>query len=262
MFDPKIALLRSEEKLNEVVLRLLRFCGVSAGRVISQFHFFPEKPSLGHWSLATDTGLNLFELEEENLVNLALRTAFLRGLCEYEPLLCLSQDTALSLSVVHAMVADRLHLILDEMADAVGDRPLSGPFLFAVALPVLDKQLKALQWGPSLPLAFSHWIDKKTIRLFEGILTEAELHRHYEFSLQRYVETMSVEADHLIDLFETAHKKNWVDQQVSAAAEEVQKLQRQISDLGWEAKAKVFAELIAPEMVKLRVAVGQLEKRN
>ncbi len=41
---------------------------------------------------------------------------------------------------------------------------------------------------------------------------------------------------------------------------EIQKLQEQSSDMGWEAKVKVFLALLMPKMGDLRKRVDQLEK--
>jgi glutamine synthetase len=205
-----------------------------------------------------------------------------------------SAHCALPIAVIHAIVADSLQLILDEIADVVKDRKLAGEALFAAALPVLRKHLKAAEptlfggnnysseWEEEaaqrgLPNirrsfhAFAQFIEKKTARLFEGILTEEELHSRYEILIEQYAKTMNIEANLMVDLFQTqilpAAQKDMLQrglkepliEEAIDACEEVKKLQKQTADLGWEAKAKVFCELIAPKMAELRKKVDQLE---
>lgn len=49
-------------------------------------------------------------------------------------------------------------------------------------------------------------------------------------------------------------------EQAIAAVDEMEKIQKQTSDLGWEAKAKVFCELVAPKMEQARKSVDLLEQ--
>ena len=102
-------------------------------------------------------------------------------------------------------------------------------------------------------------------------MSEEELRSRYEILLEQYAKTVNIEADLMIELFQTqilpAAQKDMVQrgirepliEQAMAAAEEVKKLQAQTADLGWEAKAKVFCELIEPKMAELRKKVDQLE---
>ena len=41
---------------------------------------------------------------------------------------------------------------------------------------------------------------------------------------------------------------------------EIEKVQKQTVDLGWEAKGKVFCEIVAPKMSHARIMIDQLEK--
>ncbi len=205
-----------------------------------------------------------------------------------------SAHCGLPICMIHAIVADRLQLILDEISDAIGDQKLSGEALFVAALPTLRKHLKAAQpvlysgnnystdWeqeatARGLPnirksfQAFAQFIDKKSISLFEGILSEEELHSRYEIMVEQYAKTMNIETNLMIELFQTqilpAAQKDMVQrgirepliEQALDVAKELKKLQFQIADLGWEAKAKVFCELIAPKMDEFRAKVDQLE---
>jgi glutamine synthetase len=349
-----------------------------------------EKPFKGingsgkhcNWSLATDTGLNLFDPQENSLVFVTMLTATLRAVHEHAALLrasiasagndhrlggseapptilsiylgealeqfvhSLIHDTknegrrkaidlglsaiprheidpsdrnrtsffaftgnkfefravgssahpALPVAMLNAIVADSLQLILDEIADVLKDRKLTGDALFAAALPVLRKHLKAAEpilfggnnyspeWEkeaekrglPNIRKSFpamSAFVDKKTAQVFSGILTEEELHSRYEVMVEQYAKAMRIEANLMLELFYTsilpAAQKDMLlrgieeplIREASRAAEELQKGVEQTHDLGWEAKAKVFCELLAPKMAELREKVDQLEQR-
>lgn len=205
-----------------------------------------------------------------------------------------SAHCGLPIAVINAIVADSLQLILDEIADAIKDRKLTGEALFAAALPVLRKHLKIAEpvifggnnyseeWekeaeARGLPNirksfhAFAQFLEKKTIRLFKGILSEEELHSRYEVMVEQYAKSMNVEANLMIELFQTqilpAAQKDMLQRglreplidQAIADCEEIKRLQAQTYDLGWEAKAKVFCELIGPKMAEMRKKVDQLE---
>ncbi len=321
-----------------------------------------EKPFMGingsgkhnNWSVATDTGLNLLDPQENSLVFITLLTAIIRAVYEHAALLRASiasagndhrlggneapptilsiylgealqkiverilhgkkgettlrtidlglmavprheadpsdrnrtsffaftgnkfefravgasANCAWPITVINAIVADSLELILDEVASEIGDRTLSGEALFEAALPVLQKHLKgsqkilfsgngySIEWEKEalergLPNirksfhAFDQFIQKKSIRIFEG--------------------------DLMIDLFQTqilpAAQKDMILRgveepligQAIRAAGEIKKMQSQLLDMGWEAKGKIYCELIAPKMGELRFFVDQLE---
>ncbi len=347
-----------------------------------------EKPFMGvngsgkhnNWSLATDTGLNLLDPQENSLVFIAMLTAVLRAVHEHAALLRASiasagndhrlggseapptilsvylgealenfveglihgkknaiqlksidlglmaiprheadasdrnrtsffaftgnkfefravgssAHCALPISIINAIVADSLQLILDEINDVLKDRKLTGDALLNAAMPVLRKHLKAAEpvlfggdnysaaWEEEaakrgLPNirrsfhAFAEFLDKKTTRLFQGILTEEELHSRYEIMVEQYAKAMNIEVNLMVELFQTqilpaaqkdmhqrGLKEPLIDSSI-ALCEELKKLQSQTFDLGWEAKAKVFCELIAPKMAELRKKVDQLE---
>lgn len=205
-----------------------------------------------------------------------------------------SAQCALPICVINAIVADSLQLILDELASAVGDRSLNGEALFEAALPVLRKHLKSAQkvlfsgnnysmeWEreaaerglPNIRKSFhalAQFIEKKSVRVFEGILTEDELHSRYEIWVEQYVKTMQIETNLMIEMFQTqvlpAAQKDMIQRglqeplivQAIKAAGELKKLHSQTGDLGWEAKGKVYCELIVPKMAELRSFVDQLE---
>lgn len=205
-----------------------------------------------------------------------------------------SATCALPVSVINAIVADSLELILDEIGNAVGDKNLEGPSLFQAALPVLKKHLSQSQsvifsgnnysqeWEKEaekrgLPNirrsyhAFREFLDKKAIRSFQDILSEEELKSRYEIMVQQYAKTINIEANLMVELFQTqilpAAQKDFIARrmevpQVEAAmqvAEEMKKIQEQSSDIGWEAKGKVYCELLVPKMDELREKVDELE---
>lgn len=347
-----------------------------------------EKPFMGingsgkhnNWSVATDTGLNLLDPQENSLVFITLLTAVLRAVHEHAALLRASiasagndhrlggseapptilsvylgealekiverilhgkkgettlrtidlglmavprheadpsdrnrtsffaftgnkfefravgasAHCALPITVINAIVADSLQLILDEIGSAVGDRTLNGEALFAAALPVLQKHLKASQkvifggnnYSPEwekeaeergLPNirrsfhAFDQFTQKKSISVFEGILNESELHSRYEVMVEQYVKTMQIEANLMIEIFQTqilpvaqkdmmlrGIKEPLIDQAIRSAGE-IKKFQSQLVDMGWEGKGKIYCDLIAPKMAELRSFVDQLE---
>lgn len=205
-----------------------------------------------------------------------------------------SAHCALPITVINAIVADSLNLILDEMASAVGDKRLTEEALFSAALPVLKNHLKrsqkivfsgnnySLEWkkeaeARGLPNirksihAFAQFIEKKNKPVFEGILSEEELSGRYEIMIEQYVKTVLIEANLMIELFQTeilpAAQKDMrargieepLIQKASLANAELKKLLLQLSDMGWEAKGKAISELVLPKMAELRFFVDQLE---
>lgn len=205
-----------------------------------------------------------------------------------------SANCSLPICVINAIVADSLQLILDEIADAVGDQRLHETDLFEAAMPVLRKHLKgaepvifsgnnySAEWekeaeARGLPNirksfhAFHQFIEKKNIRVFEGILNEEELRARFEVMVEQYVKTMNVELNLIVEIFQTQilpaaqkdmRQRGLEEPLIAEAIEttlELKKLQSQILDLGWEAKGRVFAELIGPKMMELRQKVDALE---
>ncbi len=205
-----------------------------------------------------------------------------------------STHSALPVTVIQAMVADSLHLILDEAASVIGDRQFKETALFEMMAPILAEYLTASQrvfWNRGSPSAEwgeepsqkqssdrqngfpmqAHWVDKKTVRIFEGVLSEEELHRLYHIEVERYVKTMRLEVDLMIELFQTqilpAAQKDMIQRGVeepfidsaSKVAQEMKKLQLQTEDMGWEGKGSVYCELIQPKTVEFRVILDQLE---
>lgn len=201
---------------------------------------------------------------------------------------------AIPITVINAIVADSLELILDEISAAINDRKLSEEELFKTSLPILQKHLlksqkvifsgnnysedwekEALERGlPNIRKGFDslqQFIQKKTISVFEEILSEEELHSRYEILVEQYGKVMQIESEVMIELFQTQilpaaqkdMRKRGVEepliQKASDSLADLKKLLFQMSDMGWEAKGKVFCELIYPKMAELRFFVDQLE---
>src|SRR3989338_2262952 len=231
-----------------------------------------------------------------------------------------SAHPAFPITVINAIVADSLALILDEISDAIGTEKNPSPeMLLGRALAVLRKHLKRSQavlfngngysaeWEkeaeqrglPNIKRsfhAFAKILEKKAERAFEGILTPAELHSRYEVLVERYVKTMNIEVNLMIELFRTQtppaallDQKNRAEsigaleaialepdsQQVDSlqelssligeaigAVNELEKVQKQNFDLGWEAKGKVFCEILAPKMAEARSLIDRIEKKS
>ena len=205
-----------------------------------------------------------------------------------------SASCALPISVINAVVADSLDLILDEISNEVKDHKVTGSNLFQAALPVLKKHLKESQsvifsgnnysqeWReeaekrglPNIKRsdhAFHEFLNKKAIRAFEDILSEEELKSRNEILIQQYAKTINIEINLMIELFQTqllpAAQKDFTQRNMKEPlvdeamklAQELKTLQEQSSDMGWEAKGKVYSELVIPKMDELRKVVDQLE---
>ena len=225
-----------------------------------------------------------------------------------------SQVCAFPMTILNAIVADSLQLILDEIDDVVQDQhAISEAALLELALPVLRKHLRSAasvifggdsysdEWSEQardrgLPNmmrsfhSFSEFRQKKSLRVLEDVFTEEELLSRYEIIVEDYAKTLNIEANVMIEMFQTqllpAIQKDLErrfalldsaqslgirmgDAQVRQMCalleeavgycEEVKKLQDQSSEMGWEAKGRVFCELISPKMEELRKNVDDLE---
>jgi glutamine synthetase len=203
-----------------------------------------------------------------------------------------SQNCAFPISVLNAIVADSLELILDELGDAN---------TFEAALPILRKHLQkalpvvfegnnyAVEWHeeaqkrglPNIPRsyhAFSELLQKKSIRVLEGVLTEREIHSRHEILIEQYAKTMLIEVQAMLDLFQThiapavqkdrerrpsakktVEKMAHLLEEGEKSSDEIRTLLDQSKEMGFEAKGKVLCELIAPKMAELRAHVDALE---
>lgn len=142
--------------------------------------------------------------------------------------------------------------------------------------------------------AFSELNAPKTIAIFQGVLSEEELKSRFEVAVECYVKKFSIETHLLLELFRTEIlPASIADQKARAnaiqtymqvtnlsqphlckivekigqtiemaieAMDEIEKIELQTKDFGWEAKGKVFAEILAPKIEKARTLVDSLEK--
>jgi glutamine synthetase len=228
-----------------------------------------------------------------------------------------SAHCGLPMTVLNSIVADTLELIMDELEEHVQEKNLSEDALLQKTLPFLQKHLKlaepvlfggngyTAEWEreaeqrglPNIRKsfhAFSMLLDPKTIRVFDGILTEEELHARYEVLVEQYVKTVNIEANLMVDLFRTQilpaalfDQKNRATSlrslgdlkldppadllaslqtfstlisHANLAIDEIVKIQHQSSDFGWEAKGKVYTELLTVKMSHARALVDHLEE--
>lgn len=51
--------------------------------------------------------------------------------------------------------------------------------------------------------SFAYLNDARTARVFQGIFSEEELHSRYEVLVERYVKTVSIDANLMVELFRT-----------------------------------------------------------
>ena len=138
--------------------------------------------------------------------------------------------------------------------------------------------------------AFGELRTKKAVRVLEDVFTEEELASRFEILNEEYAKTLNIEANVMVEMFQTQilpavqkdlerrfalldaaqnfgmkMKKGTVErmcellEDATQIAEEVKKLQDQSSEMGWEAKGRVFCELIVPKMEELRKFVDELE---
>lgn len=203
-----------------------------------------------------------------------------------------SAHSALPITIINAIVAESLHLILDEIADVVKDTRPSN--LFALAAPVLRKHLSGASdvlfegnnyssdWHleatrrnlPNLSTlaAYAHLTSNKAVHLFQNILTAPELHSRQEVFIERYAKTLNIELNLSLELFYTqvlptvqkdcrqrGQELPPILQQALDLADELKKNQGQLKELGYEARAKIFMELLLPKQQMLRIFVDELE---
>ncbi len=227
-----------------------------------------------------------------------------------------SANCAWPITVINAIVADRLTTILDELESAIKDhKTLTDEQRLHRALPILQKHLL-----PSLAILFSgngyskEWTDeanardlpniaksfhtfehlhsKKAQRLFDDILSVHELESRVEIFYERYAKQMNIETNLAIELFHTLilpavqkdlhtkattiqklaqagvhsqhqtniliHISQLLDQAIQSCIE-IETYQKQTQGLGWQAKGRVFCDLLAPAMIPFRQTIDELE---
>ena len=182
-----------------------------------------------------------------------------------------SAHCSLPVTTINAVVADSLHLILDEIGDAMGDSKD-----LKLALKVIRKHLKGAsavifggdayseKWEAEakkrgLPNirdsfhAFAQFLDKNSRRAFQGIFTEKELHSRYEILIEQYVKMVMIELRLMIELFRT--------QILPAALEDQKKRGKALQAIGGKngAQSKALKEFSAA-IQKAMEAIDTLEK--
>lgn len=131
-----------------------------------------------------------------------------------------SSVPAFPVTILNAIVADRLHLILDEIEEGGKATPLEK------ALPILKKHFKAAlpvifggnnysqEWHQEaekreLPNfsssfhAFHALQDKKSIRALQNVFEEKELESRFVLLVEEYAKTVSIESNLMLELFTT-----------------------------------------------------------
>jgi glutamine synthetase len=226
-----------------------------------------------------------------------------------------SAHPALPITVLQAIVADALCLIVDELEEAVSKKT-EGLSFYDLALSVVRKHFKmakpvlfggnaytseweqeaAIRGLPNIKKSFhsfDQFLEPKSIRAFQGILTQEELSARYEVAVEQYAKMMNIEAHLMLELFRTHILPSALrDQKMRGkslkvlsdlgisldpsvletlkkmasstgaalhAIDEIEKVLFQMYDLGWEAKAKVFCDLASLKMEAARHCVDRLE---
>ncbi|MDP1608204.1 MAG: glutamine synthetase III [Chlamydiales bacterium] len=226
-----------------------------------------------------------------------------------------SASCAWPMTVLNAIVAESLHLLIDKIEKEV-EGLVSVDEKWEKAAPVLQATFQAAQpilfsgngyssqWREEakqrgLPFSFhSHdayqaLLTNHTLKVFEGILTDKELHSRYDIFVEQYAKIVLIEAKTMIELFRTqilpaclTAQEKWARSihalvelkievssrlkdgletlsaligEAVAAVDEVHRVMHQAEDLGWDAKAKVLAELVTPKMGQARSVIDQLE---
>ncbi|MBX9745225.1 MAG: hypothetical protein K2X08_08460, partial [Chlamydiales bacterium] len=226
-----------------------------------------------------------------------------------------SASCAWPMTVLNAIVAESLHLLIDKIEKET-EKLMSVDEKWEKAAPVLQEIFQAAQpilfsgngysseWREDakkrgLPLslhshdAYQALLANNTFKVFEGILTDKELHSRYDIFVEQYAKTVLIEAKIMIELFRTqilpaclTAQEKWARSiyalfelkievsprlkdgletlsslitEAVAAIDEVYRVVGQAEELGWDAKAKVLAELVIPKMGQARSVIDQLE---
>jgi glutamine synthetase len=140
--------------------------------------------------------------------------------------------------------------------------------------------------------SFDQFKKQKSIRVLEGVMSEEEINSRFEVFVEQYAKTMAIESDLMIEILQTqilpavqqdlyrrfsmlqagvsvgihSSSQKKLAEKMSAlldgtleSGEAISLLKYQSADMGWEAKAKVYCELIGPKMEELRKRVDELE---
>lgn len=136
--------------------------------------------------------------------------------------------------------------------------------------------------------------DPKTERVFQGVLSHGELESRFEILAERYAKEVAIECNLMIEIFRTAilpaavrwqkecaksldlllglkieskRQREQLEDLVSKidsaieAVDDLEKIKKQITDLGWEAAAGAYCDLALPRIDAARIAVDALEGR-
>lgn len=135
-----------------------------------------------------------------------------------------SANTAFPMTVLNAVVAESVNLMMDEIESQLDTKKTSLEKLTEAAIPVIRKYLKiskpirfsgdnySEEWKKeaskrSLPnisksyKAFEALKAATTVEAFQGILTKQELNSRYEIALETYSHVLNIESKVIMDLF-------------------------------------------------------------
>lgn len=227
-----------------------------------------------------------------------------------------SSSCALPITVLNVIVAESLNELLDEIEPQLNSREPSKTTLAKVALPIIRKSLiksKKIRfpgdsYSPNwekeakkrdLPNirksfdSFSVFKDAKTQKVFEDILTKEELISRYELNIELYSNSINIETNLMIEIFNTQilpsaikYQKKLADsirlasEQLNSPLEiqkkQLEKLSRCINDCieainelekmkihankqEGESRGEIFCHKVSEQCKKVRVLVDSLE---
>ena len=204
-------------------------------------------------------------------------------------LICDEIEDAKSRSPSHDLLLQALPVLQRELQKAK-------PVIFGGNNYSLEWQEEAKKRGlPNIRKSFHAYAELKSprvARVLQGVFTESELHGRYEVLIEQYAKQMNIECNLMIEMFRTQilpaaleHQRKWAEsierlKSLKIHAEmqhkelvfysdlindsyskvrELEKIHSQTEDLGFEARAKVFCELVSDRMEEAREAVDRLE---
>lgn len=192
-----------------------------------------------------------------------------------------SSSPALPVTVLNAIVAESLNLMLDEIEKNLKQKPASSQTLMDAVLPVVRKYLKqsrtirfhgdnySEEWAKEakrrgLPnikksvYAFEALKEDSTVKAFQGILTAAELESRYEILCETFSHTINIEAKLMIDMFNTQILPAAIKYQ-KEFAQSLQNTQALLGKKSAAAQMDVFKEL-SKTIDTAILRAGQLEE--
>jgi hypothetical protein len=175
------------------------------------------------------------------------------------------------LQIFEAIVSDQLALRLDELENALsrekGDKQ---EILSKYAAQVLDRVaplvLSAQMLENAAPLP-NNWLEGKTARALQHVLSDRELADKMNHLFESHARRIEAEAKLIVDVFSkkivpalVKFQKNTLFQASMRVGQEIEQLGVKAADLGWQAKATVFSELLVPKIEELKRNITALEK--